>query len=602
MLSMKSLVCLSILALSLVAVSAGELQDAARAGDAARVRALLAANPAAINARVSGTTALHEAVRSGKIEVVRLLLASGADVNAADFSNLTPLKLALGYRQAEIAEALRQKGGLEKVAPVARTAPAAGAPAPSTPLFPGPGQSPRVGPSPAPAGPVPAQPPTTTTAASPNPAPALVITNKPVDEKEMMVVMFLIHDAARDGDVEKIKALFKNTPTIIEATDEKGQTPLHIAVRNHRTAAAQTLLALHANVNARSSSGQTPLHVAVREGDLEMTAFLLKNRADARARDNAGNSPLWVALQSPEAEAAAVSAVKGKAAEKEAQWAALLAREKRQFELAGLLVQAGADVKLPNRAGGLPLPQAVRLGNVAVVELLLKAGADLNAIEPMTGKAPLHLAASRADARIVEALLRNRAGVNQLDNRGETALCYAMREARTNSIAALRAAGGGLPRSRPLNTTEQSLVDAYLKNEAALLRAGNAEKGRIIIGMNPTAADCKRMFPRHEAAAWRVVAQLNKQIADAFSQPLFDAEKGREIWRVLPEPAAVMTREWQGRGWLASDLPVYSLTVEKVGSSTRPGEYVLVNGRWVLLPPLHRLAAEYASAHEKPAK
>jgi len=40
-------------------------------------------------------------------------------------------------------------------------------------------------------------------------------------------------------------------------------TPLHIAVANRRLAAAQTLLGLHANVNARSSIGQTPLHIRI---------------------------------------------------------------------------------------------------------------------------------------------------------------------------------------------------------------------------------------------------------------------------------------------------------------------------------------------------
>jgi ankyrin repeat protein len=428
------------------------------------------------------------------------------------------------------------------------------------------------------------------------------MTNQSVDEKKMMEVV-LVHDAARDGDIEKIKTLFKNAPEIIEATDQKGMTPLHIAVVNRRLTVAQTLLDLHANANARSSTDQTPLHIAARNGDVAMTALLLKNRAQADARDRAGATPLWITLQSPEAEAAvATDRSKRKPAEKAVQWAALAALEKRQFELASLLVQARADVKTANRSGGTPLTQAVRIGNASVVELLLKAGADPNAVEPASGMTALHLAASRADSRLVDLLLRSRATVNPLDNRGETPLAFAMREGRTNSIAALRAAGGELPRLRALNAAEQSLVDAYQKNEAALQRAGTSEKGRLIVALNPTQADCKKMFPQHAASAWTVVSQLNSQIKEAFSKPLVDAEGGRESWRILPERPAVLTREWQARGWLTPELPIYSLSVDKVGSATRPGEYCFVNGHWVLLPPLYRIAAEYASANQRPGK
>src|ERR1043166_7769290 len=108
---MKSLVF--VIALLEIAASAlaGELQDAAARGEIDKVRSLIQANPASINAREGGTTALHEATRAGHLEIVKLLVANGANVNATDFSGLTPLKLALGRRNTEIAELLRQQIG-----------------------------------------------------------------------------------------------------------------------------------------------------------------------------------------------------------------------------------------------------------------------------------------------------------------------------------------------------------------------------------------------------------------------------------------------------------------------------------------------------------
>jgi len=84
-------------------------------------------------------------------------------------------------------------------------------------------------------------------------------TNKPPTEREMMPVIFPIHEAAAFGDVEQIKSLFKNSPNLVDSTDEKGLTPLHVAAANKQFKVAAALLALRAKVNARAVSGQTPL-------------------------------------------------------------------------------------------------------------------------------------------------------------------------------------------------------------------------------------------------------------------------------------------------------------------------------------------------------
>lgn len=67
------------------------LRDAARAGDRARVQALLAAGTDSNTRDDYGRTALHEAVKAGHTDVVRLLLYRGADVNIRDSSKSTPL-------------------------------------------------------------------------------------------------------------------------------------------------------------------------------------------------------------------------------------------------------------------------------------------------------------------------------------------------------------------------------------------------------------------------------------------------------------------------------------------------------------------------------
>lgn len=57
--------------------------------------------------------ALHAAVMKGHLEMTRWLLPRVNDVNAADHQGRTPLRVAVAMNQTEIADALRQAGGLE---------------------------------------------------------------------------------------------------------------------------------------------------------------------------------------------------------------------------------------------------------------------------------------------------------------------------------------------------------------------------------------------------------------------------------------------------------------------------------------------------------
>jgi ankyrin repeat protein len=574
----------AILLCCLLPAFAGELQDAAARGDLEKVRNLIRSNPAGISAREGGTTALHEATRAGHFEIVKLLVANGANVNATDFSKLTPLKLA---KRPEIAAFLREQGGLDKapapVAPVVAT-PAIKSTEPSR-LFATNGSAPAL-----------ATRPVLSPTNKPPAVPAA--TNKPPSPADLMAIGYPIHEAARVGDVEQIKFLFKQSPDLVDATDEKGLTPLHVAAANRQTNAAFVLLSLRAKVNARADSGQTPLHAAVRRGDIPMTSLLLAHRAAPNVRDNIDNTPLLLAVQSANSDTVEEQFVVGKKFSM-TNWAELLTQ---QLEMVNLLVAKGAEVNVRSRAGFTPLSQAARVGNEPVVSVLLRAGADPNAIEGMTGATPLHLAAMRGHGSIVQALLRARAAVDVPDARGDTPLVYALRGGRTNTIAMVRAAGGTIGAAKPLSPSEKSLVDFYEVTETKLRRAAASEKGRLIVAMNPTKAEVQRMFPKHADAAWKVVEQLNQQIRQHFSQPQRDADENKEIWRIVPEPPEAAARDWRARGWLAADLPTFSLAVEKTGSTARPGDFCFVNGRWVLVPPLRVIAAQVAAATPAPGK
>jgi ankyrin repeat protein len=104
-----------VLAWLLAAAGAGaapdtRLVDAARTGDAARVRALLQQHVDVNAAGPDGATALHWAAHRDDLAAADLLLRAGANVNAANRFGITPLSLACEKGSARMIERLLAAG------------------------------------------------------------------------------------------------------------------------------------------------------------------------------------------------------------------------------------------------------------------------------------------------------------------------------------------------------------------------------------------------------------------------------------------------------------------------------------------------------------
>ncbi len=91
-----------------------EIIKAAKAGDVEKIRALLAADRALVNARdTDGSTPLHCATWKGHRDVVALLLSAKANVNAHNQNEhwgTTPLHAAAHANEATIAQLLIDNG------------------------------------------------------------------------------------------------------------------------------------------------------------------------------------------------------------------------------------------------------------------------------------------------------------------------------------------------------------------------------------------------------------------------------------------------------------------------------------------------------------
>jgi len=93
-------------------VNSASLVEAVKAGDLARVRALLGENPALLNVKDPqfGATLLHWAALRGHAAVAEYLVAQGADVNAKNGAGETPLQVAQRAGRSDVVRVLTKSG------------------------------------------------------------------------------------------------------------------------------------------------------------------------------------------------------------------------------------------------------------------------------------------------------------------------------------------------------------------------------------------------------------------------------------------------------------------------------------------------------------
>lgn len=70
-----------------------------------------------------------------------------------------------------------------------------------------------------------------------------------------------LHLAVWNDDVDKVKKIVsKNDVNVVNATDAKGRSPLHLACEKGVVSLVWSLLSHGAIVQARDAQGSTPLH------------------------------------------------------------------------------------------------------------------------------------------------------------------------------------------------------------------------------------------------------------------------------------------------------------------------------------------------------
>ena len=276
---------------------------------------------------------------------------------------------------------------------------------------------------------------------------------------------------------------------------------LFMAIQHHDLVAVEHLLNTGANIEARGTNGMTPLMEATEEGDVPLVSLLLENRANPNAKDEQGETALsWAArggsarlvnllvrLSDTSAKNHALfEAIRGgpvvltivdtnlpnrpqpQSSEIVTSWTAtvesllahgadlegkdedgatplLEAAGYAQTDIFKLLMQKGARLDVTDKYGNTALIAAACQCAVAtmnssheVMQILLDAGADVNARNHDGETALIMASGMTGDASILELLLRYHSDPSAKNHKGMTALAIAKESRRDDKIAILQ--------------------------------------------------------------------------------------------------------------------------------------------------------------------
>lgn len=369
----------------------------------------------------------------------------------------------------------------------------------------------------------------------------------------------------------------------LNVKDKEGKTALMLASWAGNKEIAAILLDGGADVNLADKDGNTSLMIALCEiGGRDVAQLLISKGADINTKNNFGNTPLMIAFQNfPEIAELLISKgadiyVKNRGGTTTLDYAAALGKQKivelivskgidiasknkalmaaassGQKDTAGFLISNGASVAYnKGHHGKTPLMEASERGHYGIAELLISAGADVNAkdydgITPLIftlkygkreyasgsdGKVPpAYYTELTGRKKVAELLIEKGADVNVTDYKGQTPLMYTAINDIKELAELLISKGAFTNLKDDLGNTALSYARKNKNTEIAKLITSNPRPAQLAKKRTRTVTVDKE-------------AQVAKETLERFFNKLHDEKYNDAV--CLFEPIEEDWREW----------------------------------------------------------
>ncbi|XP_073977239.1 protein phosphatase 1 regulatory subunit 12B-like isoform X12 [Rhodnius prolixus] len=251
--------------------------------------------------------------------------------------------------------------------------------------------------------------------------------------------------ACKAGDKEEILRLLKKGADI-DTSDVDGLSALHQACIDDNLDLVEFLVEHGADVNKGDNEGWTPLHATASCGFISIAKYLIENGANVAAVNNDGELAVDVAecdamedMLQQQIDDRGIDAENARTEEER-----MMLSDAKNWLSNGYIQD-----KTHPKTGATSLHVAAAKGYLKVMDMLLKAGADIDA-QDFDGWTPLHAAAHWGQKEACEVLVENFCDMNIKNCVGQTAFDVAENEI-VRVLEDLRKKQATIPRDNFIN-------------------------------------------------------------------------------------------------------------------------------------------------------